>query len=479
MFNVKLSKVGLSHLLVYLALSCFTVLIANLVTGDSPATYSDIIFLSYIITFLFILSLYTLSKIELKRFSLTGILLTIAFLFNFGQLFLWTLGIHTDTEIGKMPLYANFPIPDIPQIYKAVLFSIYCYVAMVAGICSVRIFRFSYLDNYQVDSNKQELIQRVIYRISLILGVIVVPATFYKSWLVFRQSSLHGYISLYYSDFSINSLIGRSEDYFFPVIVGLLIGSNYRKVRLAYTLFAVYMLLYTLAGERGNWFYKLLVLIWMHNTYYRKINWLKFIRLSFIGFIALSAISVIVNLRNYGIANLSMSDVGGMLRVSENVLVRFIQELGGSLGVTIIILDFGQGAFSHFGNTFASSALSSVSSTLATRLGVEHVYLGNYLSQDLLKIRWGTGFNFFAESFVNAGGLGFIYMFVFGMFFAELIRDDKGIMQRYIATMSCVILCAMMRDSSLMGFRQLVQVVFAMVAVVWFSTKILWRRKYG
>ncbi|MFA9492822.1 O-antigen polysaccharide polymerase Wzy [Streptococcus sp. E17BB] len=479
MLSLRLSKTGLGYLLIFVMLSLFALMVTNLLTAGHPAKFSDLLFLSYVATFLFGLSLFVLSKLEQRTFSLTSILLMIAFLFNFGQLFLWALGIRTDTEIGKVTLYANFPAPNDQQIYNAALFSIYCYVAMVVGICSIRIFRLDYSCLHSFDDSRQDMLQRIIYKVSLWLSFVIVPATFYKSWLVLRQSALHGYGSLYYSDFSVNSLIGRSEDYFFPVIVGLLLGSNYRKVKLAYSLFGAYMLFYTLAGERGNWFYKLIVLIWMHSTYYKKINWIKFIKLSVPGFISLSVLSFIINIRNQGLANLSLSDLGQVMSVSENVLVRFIQEMGGSLGVTVIVLSFGQGVFSHFGNTFVSSALTSVSTALATRLGVSHVYLGNYLSQDLLKIRWGTGFTFFAETFINAGWLGFIYMFFFGMLFAELISDDKGIMQRYVATTSCVILCAMMRDSSLTGFRQLVQVVLFMVILVWLASKVAGRRHHA
>lgn len=473
MYKLRLSKTGLSHLLLFGFITIFVLVFLALWTSGRPAVASDITILSYIITFLFFLSLYTLAKIEQQVYSLTGILLTIAFLFNFGQLFLWTLGLHTDTEIGKTTLYANFPIPNVEQIYNASLFSAYCYTAMVLGVLSVKILKFSDSHFSPRKASYQDLLHQMIYKVSLGLGVLVVPVTFYKIFLLLRQSLTHGYISLYYSDFSVGPLISRSEDYFFPVIVGLLLGSRYKKVKLAYTLFALYMVLYTLAGERGNWFYKLLVLIWMHNAYYKKIDKIKFLKLIGVGLVFLSLLSVIISARSYGLANLTFAELSAMFDVKENILVRFIQEMGGSLGVTIIVLSFGQGPFAQFGNTFVSSAMTSVSTALASRLGVGHIYLGNYLSQDLLKIRWGTGFTFFAETFVNAGWLGFIYMYFFGILFAELLRDDKGILQRYIACVSCVVLSSMMRDSSLYGFRQMVQVVLLIVGVVWLSAKYM------
>lgn len=54
-----------------------------------------------------------------------------------------------------------------------------------------------------------------------------------------------------------------------------------------------------------------------------------------------------------------------------------------------------------FTNSFGYSILGSVSTELARLIGIPVVYLSNYFSQDVLKITYGTGFNFFAETYIN------------------------------------------------------------------------------
>lgn len=432
--------------------------------------------ITYLVNIMFIVSIIAVAALERQWFNLKFIILMMVFLFNFGQLFLWSLGIHTNTEIGKINLYANFPIPDKAQILDATIFSIYCYLALVLGMIFVHLFQTGRRTIRVLDKAKIEKNQTIAYKISLLLSFIVVPLTFYKGVIILRQSLVYGYSTLYYSDFSVNPLIGRAEDYFFPVLVGLLLGSNYRKIKLSYALFCFYLVLYLLAGERGNWLYKLLVLIWMHHTYYTPIRWQRFLRLSLLGLFFLTIISAVVDLRNIGFSNLSLTDLANTFSLKENVFVRFIQEMGSSLGVSIIVLSLGQGMFSYFGNTYISSAITSFSTKIALMLGIEHVYLGNFLSQDILKIRWGTGFNMFSEAFINGGKFGFIYVFFFGCLFGYLTNDKKSFRGSYIACIVTPIFCSMIRDSSLSGFRQLIQVVLFLVVLIFGSPKFLERK---
>lgn len=475
MIRLSLSKPKFFIIGLYGLFTIFLMIVIELLFRPGHHLNTQLQAITYLVNIMFVVSITAMTVLERQWFNLKFIILLVVFLFNFGQLFLWSFGIHTDTEIGKINLYANFPTPDKVQILEAVVFSIYCYLALVLGMIFVHLFQNSQMMSVLEDAETEQ-VESVLYKFSLLLSFIVVPLTFYKAVLILRQSALNGYSTLYYSDFSVNPLIGRAEDYFFPVLVGLLLGSKYRKIKLSYILFGLYVILYTLAGERGNWLYKLLVLIWMHHAYYKPIRWQRALRVSLLGLIFLNIISVVVSLRDIGFANLSLTDVTRSLSLEENVLVRFIQEMGGSLGVSIIVLSFGQGIFSHFGNTYISSAITSFSTKIALMLGVEHVYLGNFLSQDILKIRWGTGFNMFSEAFINGGRFGVIYIFFFGCLFGYLTNVKKSLRGTYIACITTPIFCSMIRDSSLSGFRQLIQVVLFLVILIFLFPKFLERK---
>lgn len=76
----------------------------------------------------------------------------------------------------------------------------------------------------------------------------------------------------------------------------------------AYVIFALFVILYSLSGERGNWIYDLLVLIWMHHKYYKKINFMKILKLSIVAFVSLYIVAAIVDLRQ-GLAVLAILTV--------------------------------------------------------------------------------------------------------------------------------------------------------------------------
>lgn len=467
MLAIRFSRNSLFHTLSFSIVSIILLQALNLYVSDSAINFSNVQILSVITTLYFFYSLYTISRVEMRMFSLTSILMLITYLFNFGQMFLWTFGIHTEFELGKVPLFSNFPTPSSEQIYNALFFSLYCYFAMVLGICTIRVFQTKEKTRTVGTKNmNEEFLKQSIYKVSILLGLIVVPLTFYKIFLTLSQSINYGYISLYYSDFSINPLIARSEDYFFPVIVGLLVGSEYKKIRIAYSLFALYMILYLLAGERGNWFYKLIILVYMHNIYYRKVSWRKFLRFAAISYVFLIFVGFIISVRNEGLSNISLNELVNAYTINQSPIIRFVQEMGTSLGITIMVMTFGRGVFSQFGNTYISSALTSFSSALATQLGINHVYLGNYLSQNLLKIRWGTGFNFFSEAFINGGWFGAIYLYLFGMLFGILINNKSTKLNQYSSPVACAIVLSMMRDNSLNGFRMLVQVLLFTILLI-------------
>ena len=75
--------------------------------------------------------------------------------------------------------------------------------------------------------------------------MIVIPITIIKILKTISYSLTYGYVALYYSDFQLSrEYISYAETSFFPVLVGILIGSNYKKKRLVYFDFCFYMLGY-------------------------------------------------------------------------------------------------------------------------------------------------------------------------------------------------------------------------------------------
>ena len=157
--------------------------------------------------------------------------------------------------------------------------------------------------------------------------MIVIPITIIKILKTISYSLTYGYVALYYSDFQLSSIYSYAETLFFPVLVGILIGSNYKKKRLVYLIFALYAGLYLMAGERGNWLYKLVILLWMHHNFYKKIDYKKFIKFFIIGFFSLYIVSFVVVFRNTGLRGMDFNTLIHFLAVEEKMrlLILFLK----------------------------------------------------------------------------------------------------------------------------------------------------------
>lgn len=76
-------------------------------------------------------------------------------------------------------------------------------------------------------SNSRE--RRAIYITSVIVGFIVIPVSIWYSLSIAIVSIKHGYASLYYGDYVLGGIPWLINMAFLPCLIGLLIGSNYKK----------------------------------------------------------------------------------------------------------------------------------------------------------------------------------------------------------------------------------------------------------
>ena len=429
----------------------------------------NIVLVSWWINIIFLVSFYSFFRI-IGKIGLQHIILMVCFLFNFGQTFMWSLGIHSDNEIGKTKLYSNYKIPNNVEIYRGIIYSGWCFLALLIGMTLILGIK------KQNNLKQRKDIMLVVYKVSICLAWVVVPLTFVKIFITISFSLINGYASLYYGGFVLPPILDFAEKLFFPVIIGILLGSEYKTVKIIYTIFGAFVLLYCVAGERGNWFYDLLVLLWLHHNYYKKMDIKKMLKLFLISFLALYLIGAVVDLRQYGLGNVSVDTFISAMSLGNNPIIRFIMEMGGSLGVTIVVLGINISAF-PVKNSFLAALLGSVSTKLANILGVPVVYLSNYLSQNILKITYGAGFNLFAETYVNGSVL---YMVLFGAFFALLLGDNCGkeySFKAYISIIITPIICSGFRNESLSLLKNLVQVGILYPLAIMLIYKIIAMRK--
>ncbi len=476
MIKIKFEKNRVIILIIFFVFYCNIFVFYYLFGQSKHITDTDLFLISWVSNIIFIVTSYFVYILDGKKIGLSNIVLIFGFLFNFGQMFLWSIGIHSENEIGAVRLFSNFSVPTNSEIYSTIFYSLICYVSMTLGIILGNIFC---VDKNIYDSD--ESISQYIYKVSSVIGVFVIPLTFVKVILTLGYSSVYGYVNIYYSDFQIPIIFDFAERLFFPVLVGVLYGGKYKNIKLIYTLFGAFTILYTLAGERGNWIYDLVILVWMHYRYYRKINIRKMLTYIGVGFVALYFVSVVVDLRDVGLFNITLSDFMSKLQFRNNPVIRFICEMGNSLGVTLMVCSLGRDSF-PLGNTFLSSLLGAASSKLADIFNLKYQYLSNYLSQDLLQISYGTGFNFFAESYINGS---VIYLVLFGVLIALFLKnsnsDIKGNcpFKTFIMLIITPTFCSCFRQESLSVFKSIVQIGLLYPLLLWIIYKVLQKRKKG
>ena len=392
-------------------------------------------------------------------FTPFNILVLFLFLFNWGQCFMWSLGIHIEGEIGTTNLFSNYPIPSDKQILDGQLFTIFMIVFFLFG--ALVLHAFNGKKEVKFDFNFS-LERKILYKTSQIIAIIVIPLVFYRILKAVAISYSYGYIALYYGENNIaGGFLSQVEVFFFPVLVGLLLGSNYNRTvrRLVYIIFALYMGLYLIAGERGNWLYKLVLLIWLDHKYHKPINVKRILKYCIISIFTIYIVYAVVDLRNTAFKTIEMKDIIQAFSVENFPLVSAIFEMGGNMGIIIILLAEGSHIWNGY-NTYLAAILGMPATFWLKYFGIDFTYLENWFSQDILKLSWGSGFSFTGEAFINGGfGGAFIYALLLGMFIAYITKVDnrqinhQNILMIAFKVTSCNAFMTMMRGSSHSSFK--------------------------
>ncbi|MGN9001509.1 O-antigen polysaccharide polymerase Wzy [Bariatricus sp. HCP28S3_C2] len=334
-----------------------------------------------------------------KIFTLYTIFIFVSFAFNFGQCLFWALGIHSKNEI-RDSLYKHIAINNA-DILLAQVFFLVCILAINTGyMLFIKKTDYGKLSSaMHIPMNKQTY---VVYNVSRVVSFVVIPITFLELIQQVRLSLIYGYGGLYYganATTSTNYMI--LSQMFFTCLVGLLIGSGYRKktLKLVYIIFAAYIILDLLTGDRGNWFYRLLVLLWMHHSFYKPFDIKKVLKAGIIALILLYILQAIVAIRDFGLSTEGI--VNALLVKGDNPIKNFIFEMGDSMSVNIVILS--QNVKYPFGNSYILALLAMVTMRIPQMLGFEYDPIASWFSKTYLAINYGAGFTMYAEAALNFG----------------------------------------------------------------------------
>lgn len=458
--KLLINKKRVSRTLFYIVISTIICIFSTLfVYNVGLKAESRVFIISWIGNAVMLLYILTYYKIYHKIFTLFNVLVLFMFLFNWGQCLMWSIGIHVDGEIGSTNLYGNYITPSQKQILDGQVFTLFMMMFFLCGGLLI----------HAVDSTKKSKIRynlaterSMLFKISRVMAVVVVPLTFYRIIQAIMTSFSYGYLALYYGDANMaGGILVQVEYLFFPVLVGLLLGSDYSKTtrKVVYAIFSLYMVMYFLAGERGNWLYKLVLLIWLDHTYHKKINIKRLARYSLVAVIMLYIVYAMVSLRSNALGGITVDQIIQAFSLQNFPIISAIFEMGGSMGIIIILLIEGSTIWTGY-NTYIAAILGMPATFWLRYLGIDFQYIENWFSQDILRINWGSGFSFIGEAFLN-GGLYFasVYVLVLGMFIAYITKlrsdnmDKNDVLSIAFKVTSCNAFMTMMRGSCHSSFK--------------------------
>lgn len=359
--------------------------------------------------------------------NLYTIFMILSFLFNYGQCLLWALGVEADREIGAV-LYRTIRI-DNTDIFRTQLYYVIAMMAIHSGyMCFCKHVGKASNRKHQDSINKTE--NKFVYEICLRFSWVIFPVTLVAQLLELRQALQYGYGSLYYGEYATSSsMIAILSFMFLPCMIGILIGSNYKKSaqNYVYIVFAMYMVINLLKGDRGSWFYKLLILLWMHHRYCHNISKKNVFKLGIIGIVSLYLIKAIVTVRNTGISFEAVKDA--LFSIESNPIFSFIAEMGKQFEVDIIAINYN--VHYPYGNTYLLSLIAMVSMTIPRLLGIQYLPLSTWFSSSFLSISWGAAFTMIAEAALNYGIYGApLFLFILGAFSTKFLDIEKATLKQ-------------------------------------------------
>lgn len=360
-----------------------------------------------------------------RLFTPLNIFLAFFVVFNFGQCLLWSVGIHSDSEIGQKLVFSRLDAQNI-TILQAQLLFIMCFITLNCGAMLVwnrsQSLQLTPICN---ENTAHDMRYRCLFYTALVLSIIVIPVVLYNTFYIFQLSMRYGYSSLYNGE-ARNMLMGTGvnilSQLFFPCLLGLLIGSRYNKwVRLVvYVIFLIYAVIRLLCGDRGEWINLFIFLFFADYYFYKKRSGKVLFVFLFVGIFALALVNAIVSMRNVGLSWEGFVSV--LIDTDSNPIISMLLEFGQSMGISMLLIAYN--VTFPYGNSYIMSVPTLFSTGVFNGIfGTNYVQVHTWFPQ-YLGINYGTDFSMIGEAILN-----------FGVYVAPLVVLLEGVIIGKIAVL--------------------------------------------
>ena len=421
-------------------------------------------------------------KKERKESLFSPYIIFISFfvIFNYGQPLLWAIGMNTNSGLmsGRLITGTHLSI-SMEQLNSVKVLTCFAMLSLHAGALLYASKLTDPAPSKQIelcDGNlqqfeieKQNRIYRAMLFIGIVAGIISIPLTLYRYIYFYGVAMTRGYGAIYYNnDFSYASLTFIIEMFFFPSLLCILIGGKFnRKSQIfVWLIFAIYMFINLMMGDRGTWLYKFVILIWLEIDHYNIKIQRKILPYSIALIIGLYFVYAIVGLRDAG--NITLDAILNNLGSVELPIFTAINEMGGSMKILAYMVVHGT-SFWIYQNSYLTALLGMITSRFFSALGIQLVLVDDYFSS-YLNLSYGTGFSMVGEAYMNFQYGYVIALMIFGYLFAMLFsRKNNNPLSLFVTTSSLSILVGWIRGSAYLYFKSF----FFGVVVFYVAIKIL------
>ena len=249
----------------------------------------NLMLISWISNISYIILITCIYFIKKDIFDFSIIFMTFIFLFCYGQVFLYSLGVNTET-------LRIFIINTQEEIIKATTYFILSFLFMGLGIL------ITCKKNMNTDKKISKYYNNAIKYVGLFLLMISIVPYFYKLFKDIILTRSNGYIALYQTENISTSIpvVGYIFYFFIPSLIMLLYSYRDEKLKRNIILFKCLIVIVgkLLIGGRGTAISIIATIILFYHIYIRKIKGKNFIKLLIIAIIVATIIPVIGKIRD-------------------------------------------------------------------------------------------------------------------------------------------------------------------------------------
>ena len=398
------------------------------------------------------------------------IFLIFLFLFCYGQVFLFGLGVNKE----KLFIFSKYNMEMIIRATRYFYFSILFY--MIGFILAYN------GPNLEKEEEHQYLyeLKNSMKEFSTVLIVISIIPFFYILIITMYKSIMYGYIYNFDNPTEVNGIIGYISKFFIPALFLFLYTTKENKkiVKIITGLFIVICAMYLIRGSKGSGLTIIVGIVVFYNNFIKKFNSFEIIKVIPVIIIIVFIIPLISNFRLQADKNISgfYNSVEQVIQdPEENFIVKTISEMGGSMQAFILTNNAIPKLDNYkYGISYVYSILMIIPSIfLGGESFAEKAALDIWL-MNIYKMSYGPGFSILAETYYNFGWYGGIVFTIFlGIFFTKIfnVNSENTIKNEIFKVLSFIFLYNSMltaRNPFHGIIRNLVYMYIAFYIVIYF-----------